>query len=188
MKTITLLFAIFLLFVSCQSPASTPVLSPASQETKNDSSSVFIFCSDTVCTGTYTGPEFIGTSDVAHQLSNKMCDTVGDKLKELYAKGKFARVDFSEIKMSTPGMGSGNVIYTLSIPFKQVKNKCDAYTSFDHVGGWDHAPALESRKKQLKVALLKGEELNISELKTTPEGLQEYWIQWKNKIVQEDCK
>jgi hypothetical protein len=30
--------------------------------------------------------------------------------------------------------------------------------------------------------------LDISELKTTPEGLQEYWIQWKNKVTQAMCE
>ncbi|MCX6180394.1 MAG: hypothetical protein NT150_00510 [Bacteroidetes bacterium] len=155
------------------------------QKMTNDST--LIFCNDSICTGTYIGPEFIGSSDVAHQFSNKMSDTVGDKLKELYAEGKYAMVDFSAIKMSTKGMGSGTVIYTLYMPFKKVKNKCDAHTSFDHCGGWDHAPAIGARKYQLKKALLKGEELNISELKTTPEGLQEYWIQWKNNTIQKDC-
>jgi hypothetical protein len=55
------------------------------------------------------------------------------------------------------------------------------------VGGWDHAPELEQRKKALKKAVLPGEELVISPLKTTEEGLQEYWIQWKNKDVQAAC-
>jgi hypothetical protein len=35
---------------------------------------------------------------------------------------------------------------------------------------------------------MENHELNISELKTTPEGLQEYWIQWKNKETQSVCK
>jgi hypothetical protein len=34
---------------------------------------------------------------------------------------------------------------------------------------------------------LKGEQLDISELKTTPEGLEEYWIQWKNRSKQKEC-
>lgn len=90
--------------------------------------------------------------------------------------------------MITKGMGSGHVTYTLSIPFTPVQQKCDAYTSFDHVGGWNHAPALVSRKHQLGKALLKNGDLDISDLKTTPEGLQEYWIQWKNKITQSECE
>lgn len=146
-----------------------------------------IECSVNGCSGTYYGPEFINGSDIAHQFSNKMSEKVGDKLKLLYNDSIYSKVDFSKIKMTTKGMGSGKVTYSLEIPFKRVKEKCHAYTSFDHVGGWNHSPALNSRKKQLQKALIKGEQLNISDLKTTPEGLEEYWIQWKNKIVQAEC-
>ena len=145
-------------------------------------------CSDNNCSGTYEGAEFINGSDIAHQFSNKMSEKVGDKLKQLYKDSLYSKVDFSRIKMTTTGMGTGNVTYSLTIPFKRVTTKCNAYTSFDHVGGWNHSPAISSRKKQLQKALLPGERLNISELKSTPEGLQEYWIQWKNKDVQVDCK
>jgi hypothetical protein len=145
-------------------------------------------CTDEGCKGTYTGPEFIRLSDIAHQFSNTMSTVVGDKLKELYKKKKFVKVNFSGIQMSTEGMDHlGDVVYTLSFPFESVSNECEAYTSFDHVGGWDHAPALDLRKRALKKALLPGEELAISPLKSTQEGLQEYWIQWKNKDVQAGC-
>ncbi|GAB1856149.1 hypothetical protein MHTCC0001_09840 [Flavobacteriaceae bacterium MHTCC 0001] len=147
-----------------------------------------ITCSNSNCEGEYHGPEFIDGSDIAHQFSNKMSSVVGNKLKELYEKGEYSKVDFSNIIMSTEGMGSGTVTYKLSIPFITVKEKCDAYTSFDHVGGWNHKPALARRKKELDKALMKGQSLDISDLKTTPEGLQEYWIQWKNKVVQSDCE
>ncbi len=113
-----------------------------------------------------------------------MSASVGDQLKALYNSGDYSKVDFSKIKMSTEGMGSGNVVYTLSIPFMAVKEKCNAYTSFDHVGGWNHTPALAQRKAQLKDVLLRGQHLDISDLKTTAEGLQEYWIQWKHKVTQ----
>lgn len=145
-------------------------------------------CTNSGCEGIYSGPEFVGSSDISHQFSNKMSGSVGNKLKELYSLGEYFKVDFSKIKMSTVGMGSGIVEYKLKIPFEKVKEKCNAYTSFDHVGGWNHKPALSRRKEELKDVLMKGHKLNISELKTTPEGLQEYWIQWKNKVVQSDCK
>lgn len=147
-----------------------------------------IICDANGCSGTYSGPEFVAGSDVAHQFSNTMSGEVGDQLKELYRTGNYTKVDFGNIKMSTKGMGSGKVTYGLTIPFTSVKGKCEAYTSFDHVGGWNHSPALSLRKKQLQSALLEGETLKISALKTTPEGLQEYWIQWKNKVVQIDCQ
>lgn len=147
-----------------------------------------IKCSANGCQGAYKGPEFINGSDIAHQFSNKMSKAVGDELKKLYLSKDYRKVDFSNIKMTTEGMGSGHVIYNLDIPFMAVNDKCDAYTSFDHVGGWDHIPALAERKMQLDHVLLDGQELDISNLKITPEGLQEYWIQWKHKITQIDCK
>lgn len=146
-----------------------------------------IECTDNNCQGEYTGPEFIKGDDIAHQFSNTMAAIVGDKLKELYASGTYSEVDFKNILMTTKGMGSGKVTYYLFIPFKRVSKKCDAYTSFDHVGGWNHAPALSQRKKQLNGLLLENEKLNISDLKTTPEGLEEYWIQWRHKEIQKDC-
>ena len=56
-------------------------------------------CTDEGCKGTYTGPEFVRLSDVAHQFSNTMSTVVGDKLKELYKKKKFVKVNFSGIQM-----------------------------------------------------------------------------------------
>lgn len=147
-----------------------------------------IECTNDECYGQYEGSEFINGSDVAHQFSNTISKVVGNQLKELFKKGKYSLVDFDKIEITTKGMGSGKVIYFLKIPFKRVKSKCDAYTSFDHVGGWNHKPALEARKKQLEKALMKNQTLYISDLKTTPEGLQEHWIQWKNKITQSMCE
>ncbi len=148
----------------------------------------FIECTDGACFGQYEGAEFVQGSDIAHQFSNHMSARVGDQLKDLYQRGWYSKVDFQNIEMSTQGMGSGSVVYALKIPFVRVNEKCQAYTSFDHVGGWNHAPALEARKQQLKSALMDGDELNISSLKTTPEGLQEHWIQWRNKKVQAGCE
>jgi hypothetical protein len=90
--------------------------------------------------------------------------------------------------MTTQGMGSGHVVYYLKIPFTRVETKCEAYTSFDHVGGLNHKPALQSREQELEKALMENHHLAISDLKSTPEGLQEYWIQWKNKSTQAICK
>ena len=117
-----------------------------------------------------------------------MSAKVGDQLKALYKTGNYSKVDFENIEMTTEGMGSGTVTYYLKIPFIQVAKKCEAYTSFDHVGGWDHAPALSQRKEQLKGALMEGHQLNISDIKTTKEGLQEYLILLKNKITQYECE
>ena len=174
-SNLVIIFALF----ACTNPKDNTVRQPT---TKSD-----VVCTDKGCEGIYSGPEFIEGSDIAHQFSNKMSLEVGDKLKELYKKGSYSKVDFSKIDMSTEGMGSGEVVYKLSIPFEPVKEKCDAFTSFDHVGGWNHAPALSERKAQLEPVVLDKDSLNISELKQTPEGLQEYWIQWKNEDLQAEC-
>ena len=168
------------LFISCKNSTDNEQTSSPKQNNQ-------IICTEKNCQGTYVGPEFINGSDIAHQFSNKMAAKVGDQLKQLYSQEKYSKVDFQNIQMTTTGMGSGTVEYSLSIPFKSVEEPCQAYTSFDHVGGWNHPPALDARKKQLDNLLLKGENLDISELKTTTEGLQEYWIQWKNKEIQLDC-
>jgi hypothetical protein len=106
------------------------------------------------------------------------------------------KVDFSKIKMTTEGMGSGNVEYFVNIPFVSVNNKCEARTGFGHVGGWNHPPELDNRKKEILSYIPNGEnenvvvdnKLDISQLTRTAEGLQEYWIQWRHRHYQNDCK
>jgi len=119
-----------------------------------------IICTNEFCIGVYTGPEFVEGSDIAHQHSNKMSSVVGDRLKLLFEKKLYSKVDFQNIEMTTKGMGSGFVTYDLKIPFIRVKEECESYTSFDHVGGWNHAPELNKRKKQLSKALLKDDKLD----------------------------
>ncbi len=184
MKSLPIILSILLFCIGCK--RDNEIAETISFEKKN--TKIEINCNENGCTGKYVGFEFIDGEDVAHQFSNKVSKVVGNKLKELYKKEHYSKVDFSKICMSTIGMGSGTVTYELSIPFIKVTSKCDAYTSFDHVGGWNHTPALEKRKKELQSVLMKNEELQISDLKTTPEGLQEYWIQWKNKEIQADCE
>lgn len=179
MKYLIAITFMILLIVGCKNKSTEMALNLVQPSS--------IQCDDYGCYGTYTGPEFVNGSDIAHQLSNKMCQVVGYKLKELYSQKKYVQVDFSTIKMSTKGMGTGKVVYALSIPFKVVNEKCEAYTSFDHVGGWNHTPDLLKRKQELNKVLMKGQLLDISDLKTTPEGLQEYWIQWKSKKTQSNC-
>lgn len=146
-----------------------------------------ITCTDSSCKGTYKGSEFNDQGDIAHQFSNKMSSAVGDKLKELYNKKIYSMVDLDMIKMTTLGMGTGNVVYTLDVPFIKVDQPCEAYTSFDHVGGWGHSPELNKRLTELKSLLLNNDKFNVSKLLRTPEGLQEYWIQWRNKKIQYNC-
>jgi hypothetical protein len=153
-------------------------------------------CDETGCSGTYAGPEFTNAQgDIAHQYSNVITKSVGIKLKQLYKSGTYVKVDLNNIQMSTKGMGTGNVVYKVNIPFIGVSNKCDAMTGFAHVGGWNHVPALDKRKKELLSFIPDGKtenvildnKLDISGLKKTKEGLQEYWIQWKHKDYQSEC-
>lgn len=177
-------FSIILLFILL---ASSTCISNAKKMDIQTVESHEITCTDSSCFGKFIGKEFVNGSDIAHQFSNKMAKDVGDKLKELYKATKFSKVDLPNIHMSTKGMGTGNVTYELVIPFVRVVNKCEARTSFDHSGGWNHAPAIKTRKERLIKVVLPGDSLDISPLKTTPEGLQEYWIQWRNNEIQADC-
>jgi len=172
---------VFIVFQSCKTETAqkTVAISKVVQEME---------CNEHGCHGKYEGAEFINGADIAHQFSNKMSVAVGNELKKQYQQKNYKSVNFDSINMTTKGMGSGHVIYTLSIPFVSVNTPCEAYTSFDHCGGWNHEPNLERRKNELRDVILQGQKLEISALKTTPEGLQEYWIQWKNKEVQKDCK
>lgn len=147
-----------------------------------------ISCNNSGCKGTYVGPEFDTNGDVAHQFSNKMSNDVGDKLKELFKNSEYSKVDIENIVMTTKGMDmKGDVTYSVSIPFIKVSNPCEAYTSFDHVGGWGHPPELDKRKTKLSKLLLPNDEFDVSDMIETPEGLQEYWIQWRNKDLQSNC-
>jgi hypothetical protein len=158
-------------------------------------------CTESGCKGRYTGPEFkkMGDntkSDIAHQYSNVITKAVAAKLKDLYKNGIYSRVNFSGIKMETKGMGTGNVTYTVDIPFERANDKCDARTGFAHVGGWGHEPELQTRKKEIWGYIPPGKSrntvvdnhLDVSQLTTTPEGLEEYWIQWKHWDYQSDCE
>ena len=109
------------------------------------------------------------------------------KLKSLFDNKKYAKVDLKKIRMTSIDMNNlGSVKLEIFIPFKRVKNPCEARTGFDHSGGWDHDPEIEIRKQQLLgIAVCK--KLEISPLIKTPENFQEYWIQWKHKDFQANC-
>jgi hypothetical protein len=156
-------------------------------------------CADDYCQGRYKGVEFVSQSianklgltgtDIAHNYSNKIADFVGNKLKEMYRKGKYIKVDLKRIEMTTKGMDDGDayVEYRVKIPFMRVKNAKDAMTGFDHSGGWGHSPDLRKRKEELlngSRKIVKNNKLFISPLYKTPEGLEEYWIQWRHTDYQ----
>ena len=169
----------------------------------NEQNSESPICSNTGCKGTYTGPEFETGNDIAHDYSNVITKAVAAKLKELYKSGDYVKVNFDGIKLSTKGMGTGNVVYEVEMPFESVNNKCDARTGFAHVGGWGHPGAgVNKRKDELFNDSTKDStgksvrtnpvvgtinDMESSKKTSTPEGLIEYWIQWKHSSLQSDC-
>ena len=175
-----------LLLFSCSSPKKKVKNSKIKPE-KN----LVLVCNDSFCSVNYSGPEFTihkgEIIDTAHRMSNLISGEVGKKLKRLFVKKKYTKVDLEKIRMTSIDMDNlGSVKLEIFIPFKRVKNPCEARTGFDHSGGWDHDPEIEIRKKDLsRIALCK--ELEVSPLIKTPENFQEYWIQWKHKEFQANC-
>ncbi len=181
-------FSTLLLF-SCTSS------SPKKEEVKTTKvkpeKDLVMVCTDSFCKVNYSGPEFTihkgEIIDTAHRMSNLISGEVGKKLKSLFDKKKYAKVDLKKIRMTSIDMNNlGSVKLEIFIPFKRVKKPCEARTGFDHSGGWDHDPEIEERKKQL-LGIALCEELEISPLIKTPENFQEYWIQWKHKEFQANC-
>ena len=154
----------------------------------NDEPYSTINCNEIGCSGTYIGPEFDnskpnGKKDIAHQFSNKIAERVGDELKKLYTQNKYSKVDLENISMSTQDMkGTGNVTYKIHIPFVQVNDSCDAFTAFDHRGGWNHVINEGGVRKEF----VNKQDVQLIE-KKTKEGLQEFWIQFKHEKFQANC-
>ena len=176
-----------LLLVSCSSPKKEEVKTTKVKPEKD----LVMVCTDSFCKVNYSGPEFTihkgEIIDTAHRMSNLISSEVGKKLKSLFDKKKYAKVDLKKIRMTSIDMDNlGSVKLEIFIPFKRVKNPCEASTGFDHSGGWDHDPEIEIRKKDLS-GIAVCEELEISPLIKTPENFQEYWIQWKHKEFQANC-
>jgi hypothetical protein len=185
-KLSTIAFSTLLLF-SCTDNKEDKI-KKQNREIKKD---LIIVCTDSFCSLNYSGPEFTIQKgeiiDTAHHMSNLISGEVGKKLKSLFDKKKYAKVDLKNIRMTSIDMDNlGSVKLEIFIPFKRVKNPCEASTSFDHSGGWDHDPEIEERKKKL-LGIAVCEELEISPLIRTPENFQEYWIQWKHKEFQANC-
>ena len=206
MKFFGLFVFCVILVVGCTMKANRSVNSrnTSVNTTKNTDSISFVciidtpVCTDAGCMGTYKGVEFIDPAyiekfglngtDVAHQYSNKMCEYVGKKLKQLYLSGQYSKVDFSRIKLQTIGMDEGKnyVEYRVEIPFILVPKEL-AMTGFDHCGGWGHTPEIQKRKFDLINStnkIVKNRKLWVSRLFKTKEGLEEYWIQWQHSEYQ----
>ncbi len=186
-KYILLFSLTFLVLFSCKEKSKDEKMTKKLNRVKP----INIICNDSFCKVNYNGPEFVINDteiiDTAHRMSNLISNKVGKKLKQLFDEKKYSKVDLEKIRMSSIDMDNlGSVKLEIFIPFKRVKKKCDAATAFDHSGGWDHAPEIENRIKNLsEIAVCK--KLEVSQLIKTPENFQEYWIQWKHETRQADC-
>lgn len=201
MKSITcsmLLFCMTIL-IACQTDR------PKNQDEKNKREIQFkrekpdsIRIDKTGLYGIYKGVEFADTgdasrSDVAHQFSNRVADTLGKYLKAQFKAGNYLSIDFQKTKITTAGMDlKDSVVYCITMVFKSEK-KCDASTGIEHCGSWSQDEItsryyLKKRLVELKKSLRKISvgKPNVQFYKTT-EKFQEYWIQFKHKDYQGDC-
>ncbi len=162
-----------------------------------EQSSPTINISSNGVSGTYIGPSE-NPNDNTHRFINTISTIVGDELKKLYNKGLWTKVNLNGIKLETIidkrlgdriNNNTGQVEFKVDIPFIRVNNACAAYTSFDHRGGWGHGEGskLDDLKEELGKAPTPGTSLDISDIKKTPEGLVEYFAQWKNPNYQSHC-
>ncbi len=135
----------------------------------------------------YEGAEFNQDGDIAHQLSNRVADTLGKYLKAAFTKGDYLALDFDHTKITTEGLDlKGSVNYCIQFPFLHT-NKRDAFTGIEHCGSWDNESNYSLYKK-LQERLVNLQKMSIGSIKTkqftTVEKFKEYWIQFKHKEYQ----
>ena len=135
----------------------------------------------------YEGVEFNQDGDIAHQLSNRVADTLGKHLKAAFTKGDYLALDFEHTKITTEGLDlKGSVKYCIQFPFLHT-NKRDAFTGIEHCGSWDNESDYSLNKK-LQERLINLQKMSIGSIKTkqftTAEKFKEYWIQFKHKEYQ----
>ena len=111
-----------LLLFSCSSHKKNEVKITKIKPEKN----LVIVCNDSFCKVNYYGPEFaihkFKIIDTAHRMSNLISGEVGKKLKSLFDKKKYAKVDLKKIRMTSIDMDNlCSVKLEIFIPFKRVK-------------------------------------------------------------------
>ena len=143
----------------------------------------------------YEGPEFLNDRDTAHLLSNLVAHELGAHLKKEFNKKNYLKVDFKNTKIQTKGnpqfrYPSEEIVkYTIEMPLLKVKNSCDAFTGIEHRGTWarnDIESGFQEWILKLKSQIAIG--VVESEFFKTPEGFKEYWVLFKHKGYQGNCK
>ena len=112
-------------------------------------------------------------------------------VKIILQKGEFLKVDFKNTKITTSGLDlKDKVEFLIEMPFLKV-SKCDAYTGIEHCGTWVNQND-EKLDARLKEKLQKLTTLSVGNIDKayyhTDQGYKEYWIQFKHKNYQSDCK
>jgi hypothetical protein len=182
-----------LLFTNCS--LSTAKKEKIVQKEKAVKSKIYCIIENDELLASYEGPEFLNNRDTAHLLSNLVANELGNHLKIEFKKKNYLIVDFKNTKIQTKGnpqfrSPSEEIVkYTIVMPLLKVKNACDAFTGIEHRGTWarnDIETGFPEWIQKLKSQIAVGE--IESQLYSTPEGFKEYWVQFKHKNYQADCK
>lgn len=193
MSYVNFSFLMLLLFTNCTLATSKKETIPV-RETINKTKVSCKIENDKLL-ASYEGPEFLNDRDTAHLLSNLVANELGNHLKKEYSKKNYLKVDFKNTKIQTKGNPQFRnpseeiVKYTIEMPLIKVKNACDAFTGIEHRGTWarnDIETGFPEWIQKLKSQIAVGE--IESQLYSTPEGFKEYWVQFKHKNYQIDCK
>jgi hypothetical protein len=141
--------------------------------------------------GSYKGLEFNEQGDIAHQFSNKVANVVGTYLKAKYREGLYLKIDLKNTKINTKDLDQmDSVVYTIHMPFVRTE-KCNAFTGVEHCGSWNYQPNY-FLKRRLAEQIESLKKISIGKMETryykTKEKFKEYWIQFKHKDHQSDCK
>ena len=143
----------------------------------------------------YEGPEFLNDRDTAHLLSNLVASELGAYLKKEFNKKNYLKVDFKNTKIQTKGNPQFRypseeiVTYSIEMPLIKVKNACDAFTGVEHRGTWarnDIESGFPEWILKLKSHIAVGD--IESQLFKTQEGFKEYWVQFKHRAYQRNCR
>jgi hypothetical protein len=193
MSCVNFSFLILLLFSNC-------TLTTAKKETievRKTSYKTKVSCKieNDKLLASYEGPEFLNDRDTAHLLSNLVASELGAYLKKEFNKKNYLKVDFKNTKIQTKGNPQFRypseeiVTYSIEMPLLKVKNACDAFTGIEHRGTWarnDIESGFQEWILKLKSQIAVGD--FESQLFKTPEGFKEYWVQFKHRAYQGNCR